>query len=133
MSGAGHLNIYILLILLFAAAVLGDATNYHIGKYFGNGLMRRKLRGRQMVKESHIDKTKHFFEKYGKKTIILARFVPIVRTFAPFVAGIGDMPYRIFLIYNMIGAALRVGGITLIGYFFGQIPFVQQNLEKVIL
>ena len=131
-AGAGHMSIRLILILAFIAAVVGDAVNYHIGKYFGHIVLAWKVRGRQLVQEKYIHKTENFFAKYGKKTIILARFVPIVRTFAPFVAGIGDMPYRVFLAYNMIGGALRVLGLTLAGYFFGQIAWVQANFEKVI-
>ena len=131
-AGAGHMSIWLILILAFIAAVVGDAVNYHIGKYFGHIVLARKIRGKQLVKQKYIHKTETFFEKYGKKTIILARFVPIVRTFAPFVAGIGDMPYSIFIIYNMIGGGLRVLALTLGGYFFGQISWVQANFEKVI-
>ncbi|MFA6256629.1 MAG: VTT domain-containing protein, partial [Candidatus Absconditabacterales bacterium] len=132
-AGSGYLNIIPLLCLLLVAAILGDTVNYHIGKHFGRYLTTRKLRGRHIIKPEYIEKTKAFFEKHGKKTIILARFVPIIRTLAPFVAGIGHMSYRTFLSYNVIGGFVRVMGITLAGYFFGQIPLVKENFEKVVM
>ena len=131
-AASGSLNLAYLLILLFIAAFLGDTVNYWIGKYIGDKATNIKLFGRQLVKQKHLDKTHQFYEKYGPKTIIIARFVPIVRTFAPFVAGVGDMTYRKFLTFNIVGAALWVVGITLVGYAFGQHPWVKANFELVV-
>ncbi|MDZ4846469.1 MAG: DedA family protein [Chitinophagales bacterium] len=132
-AALGSLNIYVLIGLLFIAAVLGDTLNYILGKKIGLKVLQWRLGGRQLVKQEYIDKTHSFYEKYGAKTIIIARFVPIVRTFAPFVAGIGDMNYGKFISYNIIGGAVWVLGLTLLGYFFGNIPIVKRNFETVIL
>lgn len=126
------LNLWLILILLLIAAVLGDATNYFVGKEVGLKALKWKVRGKQLIKQKYIDKTQEFFEKYGPKTIIIARFVPIVRTFAPFVAGIGEMTYLRFLHFNIIGAILWVVSITLLGYFFGNIEIVRNNFEIVV-
>lgn len=131
-AGIGSLNIFTLLILLFIAAFLGDTANYLIGKHLGLRILQWKVRGRQLVKQEYIDKTHAFYEKHGNKTIILARFVPIVRTFAPFVAGIGQMNYRQFITYNLVGGFVWVFALTLLGYFFGNIPIVKENFETVI-
>lgn len=133
LAGSGYLNIIRVLCILFGAAVLWDTVNYHIGKYFGHWLTKRKIWGRYIIKPEHVEKTKTFFNKYGKKTIILARFVPIVRTLAPFIAGIGNMNYRTFLSYNIIGWCIRVFSITLAWFFFWQIPLVKNNFEKVVI
>lgn len=133
LAWAGYLNIVRLLCILLVAAVLGDTVNYHIGKYFWNYLTKRKIWGKYVIKPEYIEKTKIFFDKHGKKTIILARFVPIVRTLAPFVAGIGNMNYNTFLSYNIIGWVIRVFSITLAWYFFWQISLVKDNFEKVII
>jgi membrane-associated protein len=133
-AGAGSLNIAIIIISLFIAAFLGDTMNYFIGKKLGLRILQKKLRsGKQLVKQEYIDKTHEFYDKHGPKTIILARFVPIVRTFAPFVAGIGEMNYGKFISYNIIGGAIWVTGLSLLGYFFGNIPIVKENFEMVIL
>lgn len=126
----GSLNIYYLIILLFIAAVLGDTLNYMIGKYLGPKVFNRDYK---LIKKAHLQKTQAFYEKHGGKTIIFARFIPIVRTFAPFVAGIGNMDYGKFISYNIIGGAVWVAGLTLLGYFFGQLEFVQKNFETVII
>ncbi|TAH26012.1 MAG: DedA family protein [Cytophagales bacterium] len=126
----GSLNIYYLIILLFIAAVLGDTLNYFIGKYIGPKVFSRDYK---LIKRSHLQKTQDFYEKHGGKTIILARFIPIVRTFAPFVAGIGNMNYMKFISYNIIGGAIWVVGLTLLGYYFGQLDFVQKHFETVVL
>lgn len=128
-----ELNIWIALALLFSAAVIGDTVNYSIGKYFGSRLTHATLLGHRLIKDEHIAKTQDFFHKYGSKTIVIARFVPIVRTLAPFVAGFSSMHYSTFIRYNMVGGFLWVFGITLMGYFFGNFPFVQQNFEFVVL
>lgn len=132
-AATGELNLAMLLVLLFIAAVLGDTVNYLIGKYFGEKMLQFKFRGKNLVKEKHMEKTHSFYEKHGPKTIILARFVPIVRTFAPFVAGIGKMHYGKFITYNIVGGFIWVFGITLLGYFFGNIPIVAKNFEIVVL
>jgi membrane-associated protein len=126
------LNIFLLLGLLLMAAISGDALNYYLGKRIGLRVLKMKIGGRQLVSQKNIDKTNIFYEKHGPKTIIIARFVPIVRTFAPFVAGIGDMKYARFFQYNVIGAVIWVVGVTLLGYFFGQLPIIQENFEIVI-
>ncbi len=127
------LNVLYVILLLIVAAFLGDTANYFIGKYFGERALRIKIFGRNFVKQEHIDKTHGFFEKYGATTIIIARFVPFVRTLAPFVAGVGHMKYRTFLSYNLIGALVWVIGLTLAGYFLGQIEIIRNNFEKVVL
>ena len=127
------LNVVYVVLLLILAAFLGDTANYFIGKYFGEKALQVKLFGRTFVKQEHIDKTHSFFERYGATTIIIARFVPFVRTLAPFVAGIGHMKYRTFLSYNLIGALLWVIGITFAGYWLGRIDIVKNNFEKVVL
>ena len=127
-----ELNILIVIPLLICAALLGDNLNYYIGKNIGLKVMQWKIKGRQIVKQAYIDKTQSFYDKHGPKTIIIARYVPIVRTFAPFVAGVGEMKYYKFLKYSIIGAITWVFGLTLLGYFFGTLPFVQKNFEIVI-
>jgi membrane-associated protein len=127
---APELNIWVLLVTLSAAAILGDTANYWIGHWIGPRAFSGKVR---FLKKEHLERTHAFFEKYGGKAIILARFVPIVRTFAPFVAGIGAMTYSKFILYNVAGGLLWVFLFTLLGYFFGQQPFVQANFEFVVL
>ena len=122
------LNVYVMVGLLTAAAILGDTANYWIGHYVGE-----RAYGSRWIKKEYIDRTKAFFEKHGGKTIFLARFVPIIRTFAPFVAGVGKMSYGYFISYNFIGAFVWVPLFTFAGYFFGNIPFVQKNFEFVIV
>lgn len=131
-AAQGMLNLPLVIVLLIVAAFLGDTTNYFIGKFFSDRILSWKLFGKNLVKQEHIDKTHEFFEKHGPKTIILARFVPIVRTFAPFVAGIGKMNYKTFLSFNIIGGVVWVAGVSLAGYFLGEIPWIKQNFEKVI-
>ncbi|SRR6266545_2442210 len=127
-AALGSLNLYLLLILLMIAAIGGDTVNYWIGHYLGDRAYSIKW-----IKMEYIDKTHAFFEKHGGKTIFLARFVPIVRTFAPFVAGIGRMSYGYFITYNFVGGITWVLLFTLSGYFFGNIPFVRENFEFVIV
>jgi len=124
----GPLNIWVLLILLPIAAILGDTVNYWIGHYLGDRAYNVKW-----IKREYLDRTHAFFEKHGGKTIFLARFVPIVRTFAPFVAGMGKMSYGYFFSYNVFGGIVWVFIFTLMGYFFGNLPFVQKNFEVVIV
>lgn len=127
-AALGSMNIYLLLGLLMIAAILGDTINYSIGHYLGERAYSIKW-----LKKEYFDKTHAFFEKHGGKTIFLARFVPIVRTFAPFVAGIGKMSYGYFITYNFVGGIVWVLLFTLAGYFFGNIPFVRKNFEFVII
>ena len=122
------LNIWYLLILLMAAAILGDTVNYSIGHYLGERAYKIKW-----IRKEYFDKTHAFFEKHGGKAIFLARFVPIVRTFAPFVAGIGKMTYGYFITYNFGGGIIWVALFTFAGYFFGNIPFMRDNFEYVII
>jgi membrane-associated protein len=122
------LNIWYLVILLIVAAILGDTVNYSIGHYLGERAYNIKW-----IKKEYFEKTHAFFEKHGGKAIFLARFAPIVRTFAPFVAGIGKMNYRYFITYNVVGGIVWVLLFTFAGYFFGNIPFMKKNFEYVII
>ncbi|MFV0174490.1 VTT domain-containing protein [Empedobacter falsenii] len=128
-----QLNIYIVLGLLWVAAIAGDTINYTIGKTLGTKLVTAKVFGKRIVKDSAIQKTEYFFTKYGSKTIVIARFVPIVRTLAPFVAGVSKMHYGTFIKYNVVGGSVWVFGITLAGYFLGTIPFIKNNFEIVVM
>lgn len=120
--------------LLIVAAVLGDSVNYWVGRYFGDRVMAWKLFGRPLVRPKDMERTHAFFAKYGARTIVIARFVPIVRTLAPFAAGVGHMDYRTrFTPYNVAGAVLWIVLLTVAGYLFGQHPFVQKHYETVIL
>ena len=127
-AALGSINIWVLVGLLMVAAVGGDTVNYWIGHYLGERAYSSKW-----VKREYVERTHAFFEKHGGKTIFLARFVPIVRTFAPFVAGIGRMSYRYFFSYNVFGGIAWVALFTLAGYFFGNIPFIRDNFELVII
>lgn len=127
------LNLSYLLFFLSIAAVLGDNINYWIGRRIGLGVFEWKIRGRQLVKESYLKKTEDFFEKRGVFAIIMARFVPIVRTFTPFAAGVGKMNYRKFLMFDIIGGVLWICSMTLAGYFLGEIKWIKDNNEKVVL
>jgi len=124
----GTLNPVILFVLLSIAAILGDTVNYTIGHYFGMKLFDWKL---PFLKKEHLDRTHAFYEKYGGKTIIMARFVPIVRTFAPFVAGIGRMTYSYFLSYNVIGGLIWIALFVFGGYYIGNIPIIKDNFSIV--
>lgn len=128
-----ELNVWLMIAILLIAAVSGDSLNYAIGKRFGMQMTKFKLFGKQVIKDEQIQKTHAFYEKYGSKTIVIARFVPIVRTLAPFVGGIGRMHYGTFITYNVVGAILWVVGITLAGYFLGNIPIIRDNFSKVVL
>ncbi|MBF5026250.1 DedA family protein [Planobacterium oryzisoli] len=126
------LNLFLVLFLLIVAAILGDTVNYTLGKKVGLKALAWKIGDKQLVNPKYILQTQEFYKKNGPKTIIIARFVPIVRTFAPFVAGIGSMHYSTFIRYNVIGALVWVLSLTLAGYFFGNIPIVKENFETVI-
>lgn len=129
-AALGVLSPWWLAILMSIAAILGDTVNYWIGHYIGPKAFSGNVR---FLKKEYLDKTHEFYEKHGGKTIILARFVPIVRTFAPFVAGVGAMTYSKFIIYNIVGGILWVNIFVWLGYFFGNLPFVKKNFEIAIL
>jgi membrane-associated protein len=131
LAGTGALNLWAILLLLTVAAILGDTVNYWIGHLVGPKMF--KWEGSRWLNRKHLDKTHQFYERYGGKTIVIARFVPIVRTFAPFVAGIGRMGYARFMTYNVAGGVLWVFSMTLAGYFFGGLPIVKKNFSLVIL
>lgn len=126
-----NLNIHIIVVLMAIAAIIGDAVNYTIGRLFGEKLFSNPHS--RIFRRSYLDKTHQFYARHGGKTIILARFVPIIRTFAPFVAGMGHMTYRHFAAYNVIGALIWVLLFTYAGYLFGDIPMVQENLKLLIV
>ncbi|CRZ19187.1 DedA family protein [Kingella kingae] len=130
-ASQGNLNVHAVVGVLLIAAILGDAVNFAIGKYFGAKLFANP--NSKIFKQEYLHKTHAFYEKYGGKTIILARFVPIVRTFAPFVAGMGDMNYSKFIRYNIIGALAWVLSLTYLGYLFGNLPMVKDNFGKVVI
>ena len=130
LAARGSLSIAVVFLLLGGAAILGDTVNYWIGKYLGEFILRRHSR---WIKQEHLDRTHAFFEKYGGKTIIIARFVPIIRTFAPFVAGLGAMTYRKFIAYNVIGGGGWVAICLGAGHFFGNRPVVKDHFSLVIL
>ncbi|MCP1659657.1 membrane-associated protein [Neisseria perflava] len=129
-AAVGSMNIHIMVLVLLAAAIIGDAVNFMIGKYFGAKLFSNP--DSKIFRQSYLDKTHAFYEKHGGKTIVIARFVPIVRTFAPFVAGMGNMHYGTFLRYNIIGAVAWVLLFSYGGYFFANIPAVKNNLGLVL-
>ncbi len=129
-AALGTLNPLWLIALLSTAAILGDTVNYWIGRHAGSKLYSMEMR---FIKKEHLDKTRHFYDKHGGKTIIIARFIPIIRTFAPFVAGIGKMHYLRFLSFNVIGGILWVTLFISGGYYFGNIPIIKRNFTLVIL
>lgn len=129
-AALGALDLWLIVILLILAAIVGDSVNYWVGASIGPRAFRGDIR---FLRKEYLDRTHAFYEKHGGKTIILARFVPIIRTFAPFVAGVGAMSYSKFITYNVVGAVLWVGLFVLGGYFFGNIPVVRDNFSVVIL
>ena len=129
-AATGSFNVVVLFFLLWAAAFLGDTANYWIGRYFGQKLIDNP---KIPINQEHIDKTKKFYDKFGGITIFLARFVPIVRTFAPFVAGIGKMSYKKFIFYNATGGFVWVFGFIFLGYLFGNLPGIKENFSIVII
>ncbi|MEK4714019.1 MULTISPECIES: VTT domain-containing protein [Sporosarcina] len=132
LAAMGAFNIVLLLIVFFTAAVIGDTVNYQIGKKVGTAIKPNSLIGR-VIDQEKMDKAEKFFNKHGGKTIVIARFMPFIRTFIPFVAGASRMNYRYFFIYNVVGAILWVGICTIAGYFFGNIPIIKDNFSTVIL
>lgn len=129
-AAKGALDLAILMFILWAAAVLGDAVNYACGHYIGPRIFKP---GARVLKVEHLERTHRFYEKYGNKTIVLARFVPIVRTFAPFVAGAGAMNYRRFILFNVIGAIAWVTLMLGSGWLLGQVPFVKERFELIVI
>lgn len=130
-AAVGDMNIFVLISLLIVAAVLGDFVNFEIGKHFGQKLFSNP--NSKIFKQSYLQKTHDYYEKYGGRTIIIARFIPIVRTFAPFVGGMGNMNYAQFARYNIVGAVLWVVSFTTLGYFFGQLPFVKEHFSWIMI
>lgn len=130
-AATGALNPHLVVVLLITAAILGDTVNYWIGHYVGPKVFHKEKS--LFFNPEHLNRTHRFYEKHGGKTIVIARFVPIIRTFAPFVAGIGRMSYTYFIAYNVSGGILWVVTLVYSGYFFGNIPFVKQNFSLVIL
>jgi membrane-associated protein len=129
-AALGSLDLWLVVVLLIAAAILGDTVNYWVGAWIGPRAFSGNVR---LLRKDYLDRTHAFYERHGGKTIILARFVPIIRTFAPFVAGVGAMSYPKFIAYNVVGAVLWVGLFVPAGYFFGNIPAVRKNFTLVIL
>jgi len=130
LAAIGSLNVFLLFIVLSMATIIGDNINYSIGKYIGPKVFKEESK---YFKKEYLIQTEQFYEKYGSKTIVLARFIPIIRTFAPFIAGIGKMKYTKFILYNIIGGILWVGFFVFAGYYFGSIPIVKDNFGLVII
>ncbi len=136
LSASGILPIWITYVIFLVAAILGDTVNYWIGHFVGPKIFDRETglaKGNKFIKKEYLDKTQTFYAKHGNMTIILARFVPIVRTFAPFVAGIASMSYKHFITYNIVGGFLWVTAFTWSGYFFGNLPFVKTNFHYIVV
>lgn len=131
LAGKGYINIIVLYVTFLAAAILGDTVNYWIGHFLGPKVFQKK--NARLFNPAYLEKTRMFFDKYGGKAIILARFIPIVRTFAPFVAGIGSMNYSKFILYNVIGGFVWVSLFTFGGYFLGSLPIIQDNFHTAIV
>lgn len=131
LASQGKLNLAVILVGCFVAAVAGDQVGYAFGNRVGPALFRRP--DSRFFKQEYVEKAQGYFDRYGSKTIVLARFVPIVRTFAPIVAGVGSMRYRTFVLYNVVGGLLWAVGVTTLGYFLGEIEWIRHNLELAIL
>jgi membrane-associated protein len=131
LCGMGSLELQVAMPLLILAAFMGDNTNYWVGRLIGLRLLNHP--NQRLIKHEHLEKTHAFYEKHGGKTVIFARFLPIIRTFAPFVAGIGTMNYRLYLMFSALGSLSWIGSLMLAGYFFGNIPLVKDNLVLMIL
>ncbi|MCX8080096.1 MAG: VTT domain-containing protein [Bacteroidia bacterium] len=130
---SGYLDYPLLILLLFIAAVAGDNSNYWIGRTIGLRVFQYKFRGKPIVKKEYLDKTHDFFEKYGRSAIILARFVPFVRTFAPFTAGLGRMTYSVYLLFDIIGGAIWIGSLTTAGYLLGEVEWIRKHIDLVCI
>jgi len=130
-AGSGKISIWLLLGILTVAAITGDSTGYYLGKRTGPAIFSRP--DSKLFKQEYVRRTQMFFERYGPKVIVMARFMPIVRSFAPFMAGVGNMPYHTFVFYNVIGSILWVFSLTMLGYWLGNVPLVRDNFEKAIL
>lgn len=130
---SGQLDLMLILPLLFIAAILGDNINYWVGRKIGLNVFSFSLRGKPLVKKEYLDKTTLFFEKHGTKAIIMARFVPFVRTFAPFAAGVATMKYRSFVIYDLLGGALWIGSMTLAGYLLGEVTWIREHVDLMAI
>lgn len=130
LAGSGYLNIWAVYFTLLAAAIIGDTVNYWVGHHFGKRVFTKD--NSRLFNKAYLEKTRQFYGKHGGKTIILARFIPVIRTFAPFVAGVGNMHYGTFLSYNVIGALIWVTSLTFAGYFFGGLPIIKENFETAI-
>ncbi|HYE22280.1 MAG TPA: VTT domain-containing protein [Verrucomicrobiae bacterium] len=130
-AGAGELNIWLINIVLIVAAIIGDSVGYALGRMTGEKIFNRP--DSLLFKKDHLDRTRTFYEKHGGKTIIYARFIPIIRTFAPFIAGVANMNYKHFIAYNVFGGIGWVLLMTTLGYVLGNVPIVRENFEKVIL
>jgi len=130
LAAKGGLNVFTVFVLLSIAAILGDTVNYWVGKIVGPRVFSRE--SSRWLNKEHLQRTHEFYEKYGGKTIIIARFMPIIRTFAPFVAGIGQMSYGKFILYNIVGGIVWIGGFLYAGYFFGNIPVIKRNFTLVV-
>jgi membrane-associated protein len=130
-AGTGKIHLWVLLCLLMPAAILGDSTGYYLGKKTGPRIFSRP--DSRLFKQEYVKRTQEFFEKYGGKAVLIARFLPVVRSFTPFMAGVGHMPYHTFIFYNVLGSTLWVCLFTISGYFLGNVPIVANNFEKVVL
>lgn len=131
LAATGSFDIWTLFLIILLAAIFGDTLNYHIGKYIGPKIFTKE--SSFFFNKEHLARAQNFYEKYGKKTIILARFVPIIRTFAPFVAGIGAMSYGVFLVYNVVGAVLWCSLFIFSGFWFGNIPWVEEHFGLLVI
>jgi membrane-associated protein len=129
----GNISLSTLIILLFIAAILGDNLNYFIGKNIGLRMLHLKFKGKALVKQDYLDRTHVFYEKHGPKAIIMARFVPIVRTFAPFVAGVAEMKYRTFVLFDLLGGALWISSLSIAGYYLGHYEWIKTHIEIVVI
>ncbi|MGQ9805641.1 MAG: DedA family protein [Chlorobiales bacterium] len=129
LASTGAVDLWLIVLLLCVAAILGDSVNYFIGHKFGDYLVAHQSK---IIKKEYLDKTHDFYERYGGRTIVIARFVPIVRTFAPFVAGMGSMTYSHFITYNIVGGLMWIFSLSFLGFFFGELPIVKKNFSLVI-
>jgi membrane-associated protein len=130
-AGTGKINVWLLMGVLVVAAIAGDSTGYFLGKKTGPAIFSRP--DSRLFKQEYVRRTQSFFERYGGKTILMARFVPVIRSFAPFMAGVGKMPYRTFVFYNVIGSFIWVVVLTMLGFWLGNVPWIKENFEKAIL